>query len=317
MARRALGNTGLQVAPLVFGGNVFGWTADEKTSFTLLDAWLDAGFNTVDTADCYSIWADGNAAGTSEAVIGRWFKANPAKREQTVLITKVGADLGDGKKGLSKGWITQAVEDSLRRLQTDYIDLYLSHWPDPDTGFDETLEAYQTLLKAGKIRAVGASNLDASQLQESLDVAQREQLPRYDVLQPEYNLYDRSAFEGPLSELCSRENIGVITYFSLASGFLSGKYQSREEIAGTPREQFLGKYFDERGLRILKALKQVAEKTQHSAAEVALAWLITRSAVTAPIASATSLTQLESLTRAAQLTLASEDIALLDQASAE
>ncbi|WP_435636560.1 aldo/keto reductase [Carnimonas bestiolae] len=317
MERRALGNTGLQVAPLVFGGNVFGWTADEKTSFSLLDAWLDAGFNTVDTADCYSIWADGNAAGTSESVIGRWFKANPGKRDQTVLITKVGADLGDGKKGLSKRWISEAVEDSLRRLQTDYIDLYLSHWPDPDTGYDETLEAYQALLKAGKIRAVGASNLDAAQLQESLDVAKREQLPRYDVLQPEYNLYDRSAFEGPLSELCSSENIGVITYFSLASGFLSGKYQSKQDIAGTQREQFLGKYFDQRGLNILDALGQVAEKTQHSAAEVALAWLISRPAVTAPIASATSLKQLESLAKAAQLTLSSDDIALLDQASAE
>lgn len=316
MKNRALGTTGLEVSPLVFGGNVFGWTADEKRSFDLLDAWLEAGFNTIDTADVYSAWAPGNEAGTSEAVIGRWFKARPGAREKVVLITKVGAELAPDKKGLSAQWISKAVDDSLRRLQTDYIDLYLSHWPDPNTPYEETLSAYQKLLDAGKIRSIGASNLDAVQLQESLDVAKREGLPRYDVLQPEYNLHDRNGFEGALSDLCIRENIGVITYFSLASGFLSGKYKSKDDIAGTSREQFLGKYFDERGVSILSALKDVAERNNATPAEVSLAWLISRPGVTAPIASATSLEQLASLEKAARLELSSDDIAALTAASA-
>lgn len=316
MELRALGKTGLNISPLVFGGNVLGWTADEKTSFELLDAWLDAGFNTIDTADCYSMWAPGNEAGTSESVIGRWFKARPGVREKVVLITKVGDNLGGDKKGLSARWISQAVEDSLRRLQSDYIDLYLSHWPDPETPYEETLSTYQKLLDAGKISAVGASNLDAAQLKDSLGVAEREGVHRYDVLQPEYNLHDRSAFEGDLSQLCIDQNIGVITYFSLASGFLSGKYASKEDIVGTAREQFLGKYFDERGLKILAALKDISKKTGATPAEISLAWLISRPGITAPIASATSLEQLASLEKAAKLKLSSDDLAALTAASA-
>lgn len=316
MDKRPLGKTGLEIAPLVFGGNVFGWTADEPTSFELLDAWIDAGLDTIDTADSYSTWAPGNQGGESETVLGKWFKRSPSVREKVVLITKVGSELGPDKKGLSERWITQAVEDSLRRLQTDYIDLYLSHWPDPDTSFDETLGAYQKLLEAGKVRSIGASNLDAAQLKESLEVASREGLPRYEVLQPEYNLYDRSSFEGALSELCIERDIGVITYFSLASGFLSGKYRSKEDIQGTRREEFLGKYFDDRGLRILSALDQVARKVEATPAEVALAWLIAKPGVTAPIVSATSRGQLDSLVSSARLHLAPEDMATLDTASA-
>ncbi|WP_027351640.1 aldo/keto reductase [Halotalea alkalilenta] len=316
MDKRPLGKTGLEIAPLVFGGNVFGWTADEPTSFELLDAWIDAGFNTIDTADVYSAWAPGNQGGESESVLGKWFKRSPSVREKVVLITKVGSELGPDKKGLSERWITQAVEDSLRRLQTDYIDLYLSHWPDPDTSFEETLGAYQKLLDAGKIRSIGASNLDAAQLKESLEVASREGLPRYEVLQPEYNLYDRGSYEGALSELCIERGIGVITYFSLASGFLSGKYRSKDDIKGTRREEFLGKYFDDRGLRILSALDQVSRKVEATPAEVALAWLIAKPGMTAPIVSATSRAQLDSLISSARLHLAPEDMATLDTASA-
>ncbi|MEH4657891.1 aldo/keto reductase [Phytobacter diazotrophicus] len=315
MALRSLGTTGLQIPRLVFGGNVFGWTVDEKQSFSLLDALLERGFTAIDTADVYSAWAPGNKGGESETIIGKWFAAHPGVREKVTLFTKVGADLGaPGKKGLSARWIEQAVEDSLRRLQTDYIDLYFSHWPDSETPYDETLGAYQKLLKAGKIRAVGASNLNAEQLQASLKVADDNGLPRYQVLQPEYNLYDRDSFEGKLQELTVRENIGVVTYYSLASGFLSGKYRSENDLSQSQRGQGINKYLNARGFTILDAVDKVAAKHNVKPAEVALAWLIAQPGVTAPIASATKIAHVESFVTAVSLALSSEDIAALNNA---
>ncbi|GJL34877.1 General stress protein 69 [Phytobacter ursingii] len=315
MALRSLGTTGLQIPRLVFGGNVFGWTVDEKQSFSLLDALLERGFSAIDTADVYSAWAPGNKGGESETIIGKWFAAHPGVREKVTLFTKVGADLGEpGKKGLSARWIEHAVNDSLRRLQTDYIDLYFSHWPDSETPYDETLGAYQTLLNAGKIRAVGASNLNAEQLQASLSVADDNDLPRYQVLQPEYNLYDRDSFEGKLQELTVRENIGVVTYYSLASGFLSGKYRSESDLSQSQRGQGISKYLNPRGFAILDAVDKVAAKHNVKPAEIALAWLIAQPGVTAPIASATKIAHIESFVTAVSLTLSSEDIAALNNA---
>ncbi|AUV03471.1 aldo/keto reductase [Phytobacter ursingii] len=315
MALRSLGTTGLQIPRLVFGGNVFGWTVDEKQSFSLLDALVERGFTAIDTADVYSAWAPGNKGGESETIIGKWFAAHPGVREKVTLFTKVGADLGEpGKKGLSARWIEQAVNDSLRRLQTDYIDLYFSHWPDSETPYDETLGAYQKLLNAGKIRAVGASNLNAEQLQASLRVADDNDLPRYQVLQPEYNLYDRDSFEGKLQELTVRENIGVVTYYSLASGFLSGKYRSESDLSQSQRGQGISKYLNPRGFAILDAVDKVAAKHNVKPAEVALAWLIAQPGVTAPIASATKIAHVESFVTAVSLTLSSEDIAALNNA---
>lgn len=315
MEQRPLGRSGLHIAPLVFGGNVFGWTVDEKTSFDLLDGFVDAGFNAVDTADVYSSWVPGNKGGESETIIGRWLKADPGKRDKVLILTKVGSDMGDGHKGLSARWIEQAVEDSLRRLQTDVIDLYQSHWPD-DTPDEETLRAYDTLIRAGKVRAIGASNLDADQLRRALDVAAADALPRYETLQPEYNLYDRAKFDGPLRDLVDRESVGVITYFSLASGFLSGKYRSREDLDKSKRGGGIAKYLDDRGLRILAALDAVSARLEAKPAEVALAWVMAQKGVTAPIASATSRVQLASLVRSAALRLDAEDLQQLDAASA-
>jgi len=313
--KRRLGRTDLEIAPLVLGGNVFGWTADEKTSFDLLDRFIDAGFNAVDTADAYSRWVPGNKGGESETIIGRWMKAR-GNRGRVVVITKVGSDMGQGKKDLSAAHIEKAVDDSLRRLQIDAIDLYLSHWPDPTTPHEETLGAYQKLIKAGKVRAIGASNLDAGQLRAALDIARLRDLPRYEVLQPEYNLYDRASYEGPLSELCTAEGLGVITYYSLASGFLSGKYRSAVDLGKSARGGGVKKYLDKRGLRILAALDAVAARHKATPAEVALAWIIARPDVTAPIASATSLEQMESLVRSASLRLSAADVKELDEASA-
>ncbi|WHS92821.1 aldo/keto reductase [Sinorhizobium kummerowiae] len=315
MEMRRLGRTGLSIAPLVFGGNVFGWTADEKTSFSLLDAFFDAGFNAVDTADVYSSWAPGNRGGESEAIIGKWLKQSGRSRDSAVIVTKVGSELGPDRKGLSRRWIMQAVEDSLRRLQTDYIDLYLSHWPDPDIPYDETLAAYDTLLSQGKLRAIGASNLDAQQMRDALDVAAGKDLPRYDVLQPEYNLYDRASYDVPLRNLCIAEEIGVITYFSLARGFLSGKYRSHKDLEGSARGGGVKKYLDGRGMRILGVLDEIAEETGAKQAEIALAWIIAREGVTAPIASATNPDQLASLVRSAELALPEEAIRRLNEVS--
>ncbi len=316
MELRPLGRTGLKIAPLVFGGNVFGWTADEKTSFALLSRFFEAGFNTVDTADVYSSWAPGNSGGESEVIIGKWLKSGAVARDKAIIVTKVGSDLGEGRKGLSQKWIMQAVEDSLKRLQTDYIDLYLSHWPDASVPYEETLAAHTKLKEQGKVRAVGGSNLDATQLQASLDAATANGLQRYDVLQPEYNLYDRGGFEGPLAELCQREDIGVITYFSLASGFLTGKYRTPADTQGKARGEDAGKYLDAKGQRILAALDTVSAEIGAKPAEIALAWLMAKPTVTAPIASATSLSQLESLIKSASLSLTSDQIALLDKAGA-
>ncbi|MFC3061022.1 aldo/keto reductase [Paenirhodobacter populi] len=317
MEKRALGKTGLNIAPVVFGGNVFGWTIDEKTSFAVLDAFVDQGFDAIDTADVYSAWVSGNKGGESETIIGNWLKARPGMRDKVTIFTKVGSDLGQpGQKGLSEKWILQAVEGSLSRLGIETIDLYFSHWPDPETPYAETLGAYDKLLRAGKIRAVGASNLDAEHLAEALKVAKDADLPAYQVLQPQYNLYDRDSYDGALRDLCLKEGLGVVTYYSLASGFLSGKYRSRDDLGKSKRGGGIAKYLTPRGEAILKALDQVSGAHSVKQAEVALAWLIAREGVTAPIASATSVAQVESFARAASLKLTAEDIAALDRASA-
>jgi aryl-alcohol dehydrogenase-like predicted oxidoreductase len=313
---RSLGKTGLKVAPLVFGGNVLGWTIDEKTSFQVLDAFLDHGFNAIDTADVYSRWASGNKGGESETIIGNWLKARPGLRDKVVIFTKVGSDLGvPGKKGLSEKWIMRAVDESLTRLGVSEIDLYFSHWPDLATSHEETLGAYDKLLKAGKVRAIGASNYNVEQLGAALKVAEDEHLPSYQVLQPEYNLYDRTSFDGSLRALCIDKDLGVVTYYSLASGFLSGKYRSSADLGKSKRGEGVGKYLNERGLNILKVLDAVAAQHQVGPAEVALAWLIARQGVTAPIASATSVAQVESFAKAANLSLTADDVDALDTAS--
>jgi aryl-alcohol dehydrogenase-like predicted oxidoreductase len=314
LEKRRLGRTDLEIAPLVFGGNVFGWTADEETSFALLDRFAEAGLNAIDTAEGYSSWAPGNSGGESETIIGKWMKSR-GNRDRMVVITKVGSDFGKGLRGLSAAYIEQAIEGSLKRLQVEAIDLYLSHWPDPAVPYEETLGAYRKLIEKGKIRHAGASNLDTPQLRAALDVASLQSLPRYEVLQPEYNLYDRSSFEGPLAALCIAEEIGVITYFSLAKGFLSGKYRSTADLGKSPRGGGVGSYLDARGFRILAALDEVASRNSAQPAEVALAWVIAQPGVTAPIASATTLPQVESLIRAASLKLSAADLAELSTAS--
>ncbi len=314
MNLRPLGQTGLSIAPIVFGGNVFGWTLDQKQSFAVLDAFVAAGFNAIDTADSYSTWVPGNKGGESETIIGAWLKARPGMREKVVLFTKVGSDLKQpGQKGLSERWILEEVDNSLARLGIERIDLYFSHWPDPATPYAETLGAYEKLLRAGKIRAIGASNLDAAQLGEALSVAKAHDLPAYQVLQPEYNLYDRGKFEGPLADLCVASGLGVVTYYSLASGFLSGKYRTPADLGKSKRGEGIGKkYLNPRGQAVLAALDAVAARHGATQAEVALAWLMARPGVTAPIASATTPEQVASFARAAALVLTAEDRAALD-----
>jgi len=315
LQKRRLGRTDLEIAPLVLGGNVFGWTADEKTSFDILDRFVDGGLNAIDTADSYSRWVPGNKGGESETIIGKWMKSRK-NRDRVIVITKVGSDMGQGKKDLSAAYIAKAAEDSLKRLQVEAIDLYLSHWADDTVPYDETLGAYEKLIKAGKVRNIGCSNLDAGRLEAALKVASQKKLPRYEVLQPEYNLYDRSSFDGPLRDLCMKEEIGVITYFSLAKGFLSGKYRSEADLGKSTRGGGIAKYLDARGKRILAALDAVSGRHQATQAEVALAWVIARPGVTAPISSATTAEQTDSLIRAASLQLTAADIEELDQASA-
>jgi aryl-alcohol dehydrogenase-like predicted oxidoreductase len=316
MKKRNLGNSGLEVAPLAFGGNVFGWTADEQTSFRLLDAFVAAGFNLIDTADIYSRFAPGNRGGESETIIGNWLKQG-SRRDKVIIATKVGLEMGPDKKGLSKAYILGAAEDSLRRLQTDYIDLYQSHKDDPDTPLEETIEAYAQLMKEGKVRAIGASNYSAERLSAALAVSKAHGLPRYETLQPEYNLYDRAEYEEELEAVCVENGLGVITYFSLASGFLTGKYRSAVDLSKSPRgERMVKKYLNERGFRILDALDEVAKGVNATPAQVALAWLIARPSVTAPIASATSLDQLNDLISATKLELDEAAIELLNRASA-
>ncbi len=314
MDSQPLGLTGLRVPPIIFGGNVFGWTVNENSSFSLLDSMVDQGLNAIDTADSYSHWADGNSGGESETIIGRWIARNPGKREEVVIFTKVGSTYGEGTGGLSKRWILQAVENSLRRLQTDYIDLYFSHKPDPKTPYVETLAAFETLLEQGKIRAIGASNLDATQLADALEAARKNGLTRYQVLQPEYNLYDRESFEGPLQDLCIKESIATVPYFGLAAGFLTGKYRSEADARDKERAGMVKKYFTPKGDRILKALDDVSSRIGASPAEVSIAWLSAQRGVTAPIVSATSHKQLDSLIRAANLTISSQDLQQLTEA---
>lgn len=312
MQTRALGRTGLSIAPIVFGGNVLGWTIDEAQSFRVLDAFVDHGFNAIDTADVYSRWAPGNQGGESETILGRWLKARPGMKDRVTIFTKVGSDMGGpGQKGLSERWILAGAEASLRRLGVEAIDLYFSHWPDAATPQAETLGAFAKLIAQGKVKAIGASNQDAALLGEALALAETG-LPAYQVLQTEYNLYSRSTFEGPLADLCRARGIGVVTYYALASGFLSGKYRSEADFGQSARGGGMAKYLNPRGLRLLDALGRVAEAHGASRAEVALAWLIQAADVTAPIASATSVAQVESFARAAALRLSAEDLAALD-----
>lgn len=315
MIKRKLGKSGLDVAPLAFGGNVFGWTADEATSFKLLDAFVGAGFNLVDTADAYSRWVPGNKGGESETIIGNWLRQRPGARAKVLIATKVGSEMGPGQSGLSKDYILAAAERSLQRLGTDYIDLYQSHRDDDNTPVDETLEAYAQLVKQGKVRVIGASNFTPARLTASLKSSAAHGFPRYESLQPEYNLYSRAGFEKELAELCRKEQIGVIPYYALASGFLTGKYRSEADSGKSPRGARMKERLNPRGLRILAALDKVSAETNSTPAQVSLAWLLAHG-VTAPIASATSLEQLNELTWGATLELSSDAVKALDDASA-
>jgi aryl-alcohol dehydrogenase-like predicted oxidoreductase len=314
LERRKLGNSGLETAPIVLGGNVFGWTVDEPTAFRILDAFLDAGFNMIDTADSYSRWVPGHHGGESETIIGRWLKRS-GKREQVLIATKVGSEMGPGQKGLSSSWILREVEASLKRLQTDQIDLYQSHFDDPDTPLEETLGAYDQLVREGKVRAIGASNYGAARLTNALGTSRSQGFPRYETLQPLFNLYDRQQFEGELEKACRTNRLGVISYFSLASGFLTGKYRTEADAKGRARGEFVNKYFNDRGFRILRALDEVSRAHGATPAQVALAWLIAWPTVTAPIASATSLEQLQDFVAAASLRLDRNAIDHLNEAS--
>ena len=313
MDKRRLGRSELMVSPLCLGGNVFGWTADERTSFRLLDAFLDAGMNFIDTADVYSSWVPGNKGGESETIIGNWMKAR-RNRNSVVLATKVGSDMGPGQKGLSREYVRSAVDASLRRLQTDHIDLYQSHRDDPDTSIEETLGAYGELIKAGKVRSIGASNFNAARLKASLDISAHNDLPRYESLQPLFNLYTRDSYEGELEELCRGKDVGVISYSSLASGFLTGKYRTEKDLEHRARGSRVKEYLNERGNRILAALDRVAEQYGANPAQVSLAWLIARPGLTAPIASATTNEQMKDLVAATQLRLDHAAIEELDHA---
>jgi aryl-alcohol dehydrogenase-like predicted oxidoreductase len=313
MKKRKLGNSSIEVTPLCLGGNVFGWTIDEKRSFEILDAFISAGFDFIDTADVYSRWASG-VGGESETILGKWMKSRN-NRSKVILATKVGFEMGETKVGLSKKYILSAVEDSLRRLQTDYIDLYQSHKDDENIPQKETLEAFQILIKAGKVRAIGASNFPAARLNESLTISKEQGLPRYDTLQPLYNLYDREVFEKELEGVCLKHNIGVINYYSLAAGFLSGKYRNESDSSKSLRGHKAKTYMTDRGLKILKTMDLIAEKNKVSLSSVAVAWLLSKPVITAPIASATTIDQLEALIKATEISLSPEDISNLDKAS--
>jgi aryl-alcohol dehydrogenase-like predicted oxidoreductase len=315
MQMRKLGASGLEIAPLMLGGNVFGWTADEATSFKLLDAFVAAGLNGIDTADVYSRWVPGHKGGESEIVLGNWLKRS-GKRNKVVLATKVGMEKGADGKGLSKATILKGAEASLERLQTDVIDLYQSHTDDGATPLEETLAAYEQLIRQGKVRAIGASNYTAPRLAEALKMSAAKKLPRYETLQPHYNLYERAGYEAALEPLVLKEKIGVIPYYALASGFLTGKYRSSSDFGKSPRGGGMKRLLDDRGRRILKALDEVAAGHKATPAQVALAWLMARPGITAPIASATTLTQLEDLIAATRLKLGADAIKALNTASA-
>ena len=314
MKKRKLGNTGLEIAPLVFGGNIFGWTVDQTTSFELLDAFVAAGFNSIDTADMYSRWVSGHTGGESEIIIGEWMKRS-GNRDKIIVATKVGLDMGEGRKGLSKTHILRSAEESLKRLQTDYIDLYQSHTDDAETPFEETLGAYTELIKQGKVRAIGASNYKADRLAAALEASRKSGLPAYQTLQPNYSLIERAEYETDLESLCAKEGLGVINYFPLAAGFLTGKYRSESDATGKARARNVTKYLNERGFKILDALDQVAKKFNATPARVSLAWLLARPSITAPIVSATSLAQLKDLVASVNLALDRESIELLNRAS--
>ncbi len=316
MELRELGKSGVLVPPVVFGANVFGWTADAVMSFRLLDALMAAGLNAIDTADAYSRWVPGHTGGESEAIIGVWLKQRGG-RDKVVIATKVGLDLGPGRSGLSKPRIVAAVEESLIRLQTDYIDLYQAHRDDEQTPLEETLEAFAGLIKAGKVRAIGASNYSCARLKAALEVSAAQGLPRYESLQPHYNLMERKSFEYELGPFCLAQRVGVINYYALAAGFLTGKYRSEADFSKSKRGAGMKKYFSDRGKRVLGALDSVSARFGVTPAQVAVAWLIARPAVTAPIASATSLEQLGELVKAAALRLDDDAMAELDDASAE
>lgn len=315
MEKRKLGRSDIELPPVMFGGNVFGWTADEATSFKLLDACMAAGINAIDTADVYSVWARGHQGGESEIVIGNWLKRR-GKRDDVIIATKVGSQMGSGDKGLSRSWIMKEVDASLKRLQTDVIDLYQAHRDDPATPQEETGQAFADLVKQGKVRVLGASNFSADRLKSAIEVSKAHGWPRYESLQPHYNLVERPAFEAELEPVCQAEGLGVINYYALAAGFLTGKYRSEADLRKSPRGSGVKKYLNEHGHAVLKALDDVAARHKATAAQVALAWLIARPSVTAPIASATSLEQLQDIVKAVELKLSAADIAELDKASA-
>lgn len=314
MEKRRIGNSGIEVSPLCFGGNIFGWTVDEPTSFQLLDAFVGEGFEFIDTADVYSRWVSGHEGGESETIVGNWLKQR-GNRANVIIATKVGMEMGTEKKGLAKSYIMQAAEDSLRRLQTDYINLYQSHRDDPETPLEETLEAYDQLIRQGKVRAIGASNYTGERLASARQVSQAKRLPTYECLQPHYNLYDRADYEQNIAPVVQEQGIGVIPYFALASGFLTGKYRSEADYSKSARGQGMKKYLNERGFRILDALDQVAKQYEANPARVAIAWLSAQPGITAPIASATSLSQLNDLVESTRLHLDTSALTLLNEAS--
>jgi aryl-alcohol dehydrogenase-like predicted oxidoreductase len=309
MEKRSLGRSGIQVAPFALGGNVFGWTVKESGAFKILDEFTQSGFDIIDTADVYSTWVPGNKGGESETIIGEWLNRRK-NRKDLVICTKVAKPMGPGKSGLSRKYIRQAVEDSLKRLQTDYIDLYQSHDDDPQTAMEETLSTFTELIKEGKVRVIGASNFTADRLAKALDISKANSYARYETLQPPYNLYDRS-FEKDLQPLCVTEGIGVISYYGLASGFLTGKYRTEQDLDKSVRGQGVRKYLDAKGMKILTALDEVSAKYHTSPATIALAWLMTRPGVVAPIASATSVAQLKDLLKATTINLDAESVQLL------
>ncbi len=315
MEKRKLGQSELSIAPIVFGANVCGWTVNQKQSEEILDAFLDYGFNMIDTANNYAIWADGLNGGDSERVLGQWFKSS-GKRDKVILSTKVGKTIGDGSKGLKKEYIFKCVEDSLKRLNTDYIDLYHSHEDDKETPFEETLEAYDVLIKQGKVRYIASSNYEASRLQEILDVSKAKGLPSYVAHQPCYNLYDREVYEAAIEKTCVDNGLGVISYFSLASGFLTGKYRNADDLQKSARGPlFVKKYLTDRGVKILKALDEASAQTGLSHSTISMAWLLSKKSVTAPIVSATNVEQLVDIAKSAGVTLPKAVLESLNQAS--